>query len=132
RLNPQREAGGQRLLRCECQAGRPLPVHSFGKPYTDAHPSRRSSTRLGVKLGVRLTEKSVHDATSDEALVNEAERLAVNDTMKIAVRQMEMTRRLNRALRGSELWAKALFALTVVLAVLTAVLVYLAIRQIDR
>ena len=83
-------------------------------------------------MGVRLTEKSVHDATSDEALVNEAERLAVNDTMKIAVRQMEMTRRLNRALRGSELWAKALFALTVVLAVLTAVLVYLAIRQIDR
>jgi hypothetical protein len=82
------------------------------------------------------SEKSVHEGTSDEALVNEAERLAVNDTMKISARQMEMTLRNNIALRAfnasSESWSKRLTALTAVLVVFTAVLIYLAWALLQR
>jgi hypothetical protein len=82
-------------------------------------------------------EKSVHETTSDEALVNEAHRLADNETASmIGARQMEMTRRLIVALRAfsksSDRWAKILAALNVALILLTLILAYLAWALLNR
>ena len=79
-------------------------------------------------------EVSVHENTSNEALVNEAHRLAGGATNAvIAARQMEMTRRLIRALeasqRSADAWAKRLVILTAVLVVFTATLIAVAIES---
>lgn len=81
-------------------------------------------------------EISKHEATSEAALVNEAERIYSGADGQIVSRQMEMTRRNNVALRAfnasSDRWSKVLVALTAVLVVFTAALIYLAWALLER
>lgn len=77
-------------------------------------------------------EVSVHELTSDEALVNEATRLADNETdAMIMARQMEMSRRLSLAIRAfnrsADRWSRVLFFSGLVLLAATLVLALLTI-----
>jgi hypothetical protein len=82
-------------------------------------------------------ERSVHEHTSDEALVNEAERLADGaSAARVAARQMEMTRRLNVTLRtfnqSSDRWSRRLFYATWVLLAATLAIVILTLALLLR
>lgn len=81
----------------------------------------------------RKSRESVHEGTSDEALVNEAWRLSTADNARILAAQMELTRRLMLALRAfnasSDEWSQRLATLTVALVVLTVVLIAIAVES---
>lgn len=88
-------------------------------------------------MAEKTPEQSIHEGTSDEALVNEVTRRAAGAlNAEIAARQMEMTRRNIVALRAfnasSDRWSRILVALTVVLVVFTAALIYLAWALLER
>jgi hypothetical protein len=74
--------------------------------------------------------KSVHDATSEEEIVNAAWKLTGSDDRILTAYNIEMVRRNNVALRvfngSSDRWSRRLSRLTLGLIVLTVVLIIVA------